>query len=785
MEATMRGCLTLSAMAALATKVARRRGFAKLRGLASVVALCAGAMALPGARADGAEDAWHASPNVPPHIASLPAFVRPASGGAIFRIDWQALEQQLAQAPLEGHDVPPYLIDLPLPDGSLAPFRVEQAPVMEPALVAKFPDFRTYRVVGEAGSPAHGAVGRLDVTTQGLRAMIRTDGANPRTGTGGAYFIDPYSARDREFVGVYTTDQLGAETGDWTCHTLPDDAPHADADADQSHQPFASRGAVPIRTYRMAMACTGEYGLFHSQLAGNPPNVADAMAAIVTVVNRTNVTFELDLGVRFLLVANNDLVAFVDPATDPYPIANCDTPSSDCSGTLLSANPGALNTAIGSANYDVGHLLTRLPGGVANLRSVCTTNKARGISGIPRGGDLDPRSALVPMHELGHQFGANHTFNGTRGRCAGNIASGTAWEPGGGSTLMSYPGACPVGGPIGEGDTDNLVLFADPYFNVGSLLEMRAFLASATASCSQSVVTSNTEPAITSVATEFAVPRLTPFTLSLQYSDDSPAPLVTWEQQDLGPRQPLTGAGSEDNATSPLFRSFPPASPASRTFPRWSDLLASTTYVGEELPSLTASRKFRATVRDGQGASTISPVVTVQVQPAGPFQVTNPNAGTTLRPGTTLSVSWDVAGTNAPPFNVPSVRIALSVGAGDGFPITLAAAAPNTGSASFALSPLLTSGDASILIEPAGSSFFAVSQAFRILPCDSIDFNRDEVYPDSTDLADLFLVFSGGACPTDLPQGQGCNDIDFNNDGVFPDLADVIQYLEVFAGGAC
>jgi hypothetical protein len=64
--------------------------------------------------------------------------------------------------------------------------------------------------------------------------------------------------------------------------------------------------------------------------------------------------------------------------------------------------------------------------------------------------------------------------------------------------------------------------------------------------------------------------------------------------------------------------------------------------------------------------------------------------------------------------------------------------------------------------------------------CDPIDFNRDGVFPDLSDIIDFFFVYGGGPCPS-----PACNDIDFNNDGIFPDLADVVKFLEVFGGGTC
>ena len=62
--------------------------------------------------------------------------------------------------------------------------------------------------------------------------------------------------------------------------------------------------------------------------------------------------------------------------------------------------------------------------------------------------------------------------------------------------------------------------------------------------------------------------------------------------------------------------------------------------------------------------------------------------------------------------------------------------------------------------------------------CDSIDFNRNQVFPEDQDVVDFFAVLAGADCPT-------CNDIDFNNNGVFPEDEDVIAFFRVLAGGAC
>ena len=371
---------------------------------------------------------------------------------------------------------------------------------------------------------------------------------------------------------------------------------------------------------------------------------------------------------------------------------------------MESQNQTTLDTAIGSADYDIGHVFGTSGGGFADAGVCVAGQKGKGVSAVsPPSGD--PFDVDFVAHEIGHQFGALHTFNGTTGFCSGGRDAGSAYEPASGSTIMAYAGIC---------GAENLQSHTDGYFHWKSVAEIETFLSS-TAACATQTPTGNSAPIVLAGA-DYTVPSETPFELAGNAADpDGDLLTYVWEEADLGAASPP----NTDNGDRPILRSFPPTADRSRTFPRLSDLLSGGATLGESLPTTTRALTFRLTARDNQanGGATGSDGMQVQVRgDSGPFVVTQPNTAVSWPTGSVQTVLWNVANTTSAPISAARVRIRLSVNGGVTFPYVLAQNTANDGSQPVVL-PTIVSGSARVRVEGVGNVFFDVSDAdFSLTP---------------------------------------------------------------------
>jgi hypothetical protein len=611
-------------------------------------------------------------------------------------LNMSGMRAALGTAPLESAaGAPGLLLTLPLPSGASATFRVQEAPVMAPALAAQFPGIKTYVGVGVSDPTA---TLRLDLTPQGFHAQVLSAAT-------GAYYIDPAAPADTQhYLSFWKRDMPGSSFA-CTVRTAPKKTP--------AGRPAAGAGqrtsGPTLRTYRLALAATAEYTRYQCRGLPTGSTLADSIAAgqaaIVTSVNRVVGVYEKELAVRLVLVAGNSQLVYTRPRADPYT-------NNNPGGVLLDENQTNIDALIGSANYDIGHVFSTAGGGLAGLGVVCQAGqKAQGETGTPAP-VADAFDIDYVAHEMGHQFGANHTFDGVGDACGdGNRNPDTAYEPGSGTTIMAYAGICGV--------ANNVQINSDAYFHVASYEEIQTYLA--TTSCAASTSTGNNPPTPRLPAGGKVLPIGTPFKLTAGgYDSDGDALTYCWEEFDKTLNGGSPTATQVAGVAAPLFRSFYPTPSPTRYFPRLSDLLANTATLGERLPAVTRPLNFRLTLRDrfttansgfGTAVGGVNSSVLLSLSStsaAGPFVVTAPNTAVSWAGGSSQTVTWDVAGTTANGVNCATVNIRLSTDGGLTYPTVLLANTANDGSEAVTL-PSVASTTARIMVEAADNYFFDIS----------------------------------------------------------------------------
>ncbi len=627
---------------------------------------------------------WNTSPTAQARVGLEP-WIQPEKYQYV-ELDAVALVDALERAPMEFTNeaiTQPLIMTLAMPDGSFARFSVVESPIMDPALGAKFPEIRTY--LGQ-GLDDLAATVRFDWTPAGFHAQILSPN--------GAVYIDPLWRNDTVSYASYFKRDYRKGADGFNCLVPGEQA----MPLPEGEGGVASTGEIR-RTYRLACAATLEYTNFHGGTQ------ASGLAAVVTAINRVSGVYETEVSVRLSLVANNNVIIYTSGTGDPY--TNSDGVA------MLTQNQSNLNSVIGSANYDIGHVFSTGGGGVAGLGVVCNSSqKARGVTGLPSPtGDAFYIDYVA--HEMGHQFGSNHCFNGVNGSCAGGNRNGsTAYEPGSSSTIMGYAGIC---------GADNLQNNSDPYFHSVSFDEIRVFTQSGGGNgCAQQTATGNLPPTVNAGA-DYVIPRNTPFALTAVSGSDPDGDAITysWEQRDLGAAQALSAA---DNGTSPILRVWNPTTSPTRTVPRLSNLLNNTLPIGEKYPAVNRTMDFRVVVRDnraGSGGVGVDNMIVTVNSTAGPFTVTSPNTNVLL--SGLITVTWNVANTTAAPVNAANVDIYVSTNGGNTFPTLLLSGTPNDGSEQVML-PSVNSTTARIKVQGSGNIFFDISNTnFQIQEiCNSI-----------------------------------------------------------------
>jgi subtilisin-like proprotein convertase family protein len=604
--------------------------------------------------------------------------------------DGASLRSQLFSAPHEKSvtaETSPATISLPLPDGGTARYRIVAYDIAEAPALAKYPNIRTWYGLN-VDNPAQSIF--LDWTERGFHASIRGGGTE-------SFFIDPITRRSTDQYQVYRKsdfdpDQLdpftcytGGETGNLTVNTDPDASINK------------VLGDCELMQYRTTMTATGEFSNYHGAFAVAQSGLVQS--AMTTTINRVNQVFTRDLSLRLLLVANNDLLYNYDPNTDPFP--------NNAVGSLINENTSYTTGIIGNANYDYGHIVTQANGGgIASLRASCVdSRKAAGATSRPSP-EGDPFDIDYVAHEMGHNFGGNHTQNND---C--NYSSSAGMEPGSASSIMGYAGIC----------APNVQTNSDAYFHGRSIAEITAHFElrngvlsnNAVGGCGTTINTSLNNPVVSAQADE-TIPAGTPFVLKSGATGNGTLS-YNWEQYDVERGDVMPPAST--NVEGPLFRSFDPVASTERFLPNLPDVITGTDPEWEETPTVSRNMTFRATVINYNAAygCAMEDDISIAVDASDrPFVVSDPSNGNQWSAGQTAQVQWDVAETDGAPYNSQIVDILLSTDGGSSFQ-TLLADTDNDGLAEVTV-PAQTSTSALIMVRSKDNVFYNISgQSFSIV----------------------------------------------------------------------
>lgn len=616
-------------------------------------------------------------------------------GRSVVLTDLTGLQKKLLDAPSEfSREKSSVTIELPLPNGNTAVFQAYDSPVIKGR-----PEFGSYLLRGPWGG------GRLAISAKGVAGIAK--------GPDGYFILDPLDQAGGLYRSVSYTDLmrlLNQSQGPLRCgfndEEMPDYAELAEAihGHDHGNHSGADAGAAvglksggearELRVYDLIMTNTVE---FANRVGGGTDDVQAAFNEAVTIINGI---FEIEIGIRInlidepsLVITDDNLFAFTNPA--------------DGRGLLNQVIEAFNNRNVTPDRYDLGHIFTiRCDDGLGGVVSgrACTSGKTRGVTCVS--GSVAGAAIRIMAHEVAHQFTVSHSWNNCpslQNQRAGN----RAFEPGSGTTIMSYAGSC---GNQNIGSEQS-------YYHVGSLEQFLFYTREGgAADCAEVIPTDNVTPQVElDYEDGFSIPISTPFKLEGRATDPNPGDVLTytWEQYDLGPAVDVR----DPRGNAPLFRTFAPSREGNvRYFPRLDRVINNTVSISETLPTYSRDMTFRLTARDNNpeaGGVDWEEVAFFASDQAGPFRVGD--APAVLRVGDYREIRWDVANTDQAPVNCRRVNILLSTNRGLSFDEVLVRNVPNTGSAFVTIPAGVETFDGLLMVEAADNVFFNVNKdAFRI-----------------------------------------------------------------------
>lgn len=602
------------------------------------------------------------------------------------------------------------VITLPNSEGVLERFKIFEASNFEASLQEQYPEIRSY--VGN-GIDDKTARLRMSVDSRGVNTMVsRADK--------GSEFMEPYS-QDGAVHVIYNSLNVKGKRA-FTCSTVDkiveDDLINKSAEVSRS-----STGQ--LLNFRLAMSVTPEYTAYHGGTK------ALALAAINTTLTRVNGVFETDFAIHLNLV-NNMTIIYDGTVQDPY------GPTDANYNTELQ---NTLTTVVGNANYDVGHLMGNVGnnGNAGCIGCVCGT-VGLGQSDVGDGKGSGFTTSVTPVgdnfdidfvaHEIGHQFGANHTFS------HGNEGSGVNVEVGSGVTIMGYAGITPY-------DTHG---HSVDVFHSASIAQVQANMTTKTC---QTITAINHSAPVVDAGLNYTIPKGTPFMLTGSATDagGSEALTYTWEQYNnaSGTQTNASSAASPTKSSGPNWVNYVDSSIPSRRFPFLRSTLNNNTttngidVMAEALSSVARTLTFRLTARDnvaGQGQTGFDDMIVTVDASKGPLDVTSQSTtGISWEQGSVETITWAVNNTNALSGST-NVDILLSTDGGLTYSTVLLANTPNDGSQTIVV-PNIMAPYCRVMVKSSGNIFYDINTkdfaiGYTVTDvCNSYTMNTSFAVPDA------------------------------------------------------